>query len=90
MQIRYYQTAWNDIKNSPGWFGKLCLLALLNFIPVFGQIVTYGYLYGWAREMAWGTHRPMPTSIFANDDGKFWRRGWFLCVIAFVFGLIRH
>ena len=88
MQIRYYQTAWNDIKNSPGWFGKLCLLALLNFIPVFGQIVTYGYLYGWAREMAWGTHRPMPTSIFANDDGKFWRRGWFLCVIAFVFGLI--
>lgn len=88
MQIKYYQTAWNDIKNSPGWFGKLCLLALLNFIPIFGQIVTYGYLYGWAREMAWGTHRPMPASIFANDDGKFWRRGWFLFVIAFVFGLI--
>lgn len=88
MQIKYFQTAWNDLKNSPGWFGKMCLLALVNIIPVFGQIVTYGYLYGWAREIAWGAHQPLPSSIFANDDGKFWRRGWFLLVIAFVFSLI--
>ena len=88
MQIKYFQTAWNDLKNSPGWFGKMCLLALVNIIPVFGQIVTYGYLYGWAREIAWGAHQPLPSSIFANDDGKFWRRGWFLFVIAFVFSLI--
>ena len=85
MQIKYFQTAWNDLENSPGWFGKMCLLALVNIIPVFGQIVTYGYLYGWAREIAWGAHQPLPSSIFANDDGKFWRRGWFLFVIAFVF-----
>ena len=88
MQIKYFQTAWNDVKNSPGWFGKMCLLALVNFIPIFGSIVTYGYLYGWAREIAWGVHQPMPASIFSNDDGKFWRRGWFLFVIAFVFSLI--
>ena len=88
MQVKYFQTAWNDIKNSPGWFGKLCLLALLNFIPIFGQIVMLGYLYGWAREMAWGAHRPLPSSIFSNDDGKFWRRGWFLLVVGFVFQLV--
>lgn len=88
MQIKYFQTAWNDIKNSPGWFGKMCLLALVNLIPIFGSIVTFGYLYGWAREIAWGAHQPMPASIFANEDGKFWRRGWFLLVIAFVFSLI--
>lgn len=88
MQIKYFQTAWNDIKNSPGWFGKMCLLALVNFIPIFGQIVTYGYLYGWAREIAWGVHQPMKASIFSNEDGKFWRRGWFLFVIAFVFTLV--
>ena len=88
MQIKYFQTAWNDVKNSPGWFGKMCLLALVNFIPIFGSIVSYGYLYGWAREIAWGVHQPMPASIFSNDDGKFWRRGWFLFVIAFVFSLI--
>ena len=29
-QIQYFKSAWGDIKNSPGWFGKLCLLALIN------------------------------------------------------------
>lgn len=86
--IQYFNAAWGDIKNSPGWFGKLCLLALLNFIPIFGQIVTFGYLYGWAREIAWGTHEPMPTRIFANEDGKLYRRGWFVFVLVFVVGLI--
>ncbi len=88
MQIKYFQTSWNDIKNSPGWFGKMCLLALVGLIPIFGQIVLFGYLYGWAREIAWGTHQPMPSKIFGNDDGKFWRRGWFLLVISFVFQLV--
>ncbi len=87
MQIKYFQTAWNDIKNSPGWFGKLCLLALLNLIPIFGQMVTLGYLYGWAREISWGTHAPLPKRIFDNSDGKFWRRGWFALVIGIVFAI---
>ena len=86
--IQYYRSAWGDIKNSPGWFGKLCLLALLNFIPVFGQIVTFGYLYGWAREIAWGTHEPMPAHIFGNEDGKLYRRGWFILVLVFVATLV--
>lgn len=88
MQIKYFQTSWNDIKNSPGWFGKMCLLALVGLVPIFGQIVLYGYLYGWAREIAWGTHQPLPARIFGNDDGKFWRRGWFLLVVSFVFQLV--
>lgn len=87
-QIQYFRSAWGDIKNSPGWFGKLCLLALVNLIPIFGQIVTYGYLYGWAREIAWGTHEPMPARIFGNEDGKLYRRGWFILVLVFVFMLV--
>ena len=88
MNIQYFKSAWGDIKNSPGWFGKLCLLALVNFIPIFGQIVTFAYLYGWAREIAWGTHEPLPRKLFANEDGKFWRRGWFVFVLTFVFAII--
>ena len=88
MQVRYFDSAWNDIKNSPGWLGKLCLLALINFIPIFGQIVTMGYLYGWAREMAWGVHEPLPERIFGNEDGKLYRRGFFILVIGIVFSLI--
>ena len=88
MQIKYYQTAWNDIKNSKGWFGKLCLLALVGLIPIFGQIVIFGYLYGWARDVAWGVHEPMPAKIFGNEDGKLYRRGWFIFVLVFVFSLV--
>lgn len=88
MKIQYFRSAWEDIKHSPGWFGKLCLLALVNFIPVFGGIVTAGYLYGWAREIAWGAHEPMPARLFANEDGKFWRRGWCIFLLCFLFGLI--
>ena len=88
MQIKYYQTAWNDIKNSKGWFGKLCLLALVGLIPIFGQIVIFGYLYGWARDVAWGVHEPMPARIFGNEDGKLYRRGWFIFVLVFVFSLV--
>ena len=90
MTIQYFKSVWGDIKNSPGWFGKLCLLALLNFIPVFGQIVTFAYLYGWAREISWGTHEPLPQKVFSNEDGKFWRRGWFVFVLVFVFALIPY
>ena len=88
MQIKYFQTAWNDIKNSPGWFGKLCVLALVSFIPIFGQIVVYGYLYGWAREIAWGVHEPLPAKVFGNEDGKLYRRGWFILVLSFVLSLV--
>lgn len=90
MEMQYFKSVWGDIRNSPGWFGKLCLLSLLNLIPIFGQIVLFGYLFGWAREIAWGTHEPMPAKIFSNEDGKFWRRGWFALVISFVFMLIPY
>ena len=88
MQIQYFRTAWNDIKNSENWFGKLCLLALVGFIPIFGQMVTYGYLYGWAREIAWGVHAPLPAKIFGNEDGKLYRRGWFIFVLLLVLSLV--
>ena len=56
MQTGYFNAAWQDIKNSPGWFGKLVLLSLLSLIPIFGWLVVLGYLYGWARDIAWNVH----------------------------------
>lgn len=88
MEKGYYRAAWNDIKNSPGWFGKLCLLALVECIPVFGLIVNYGYQLTWAREIAWDLNKPMPGKIFGNEDGKLYRRGWFALVIAIVMAIV--
>lgn len=88
MQKGYYKAAWNDIKNSPNWFGKLCLLALVWLIPVFGAIVANGYLYGWARQIAWNQNKPMPAHIFGNEDGKLYRQGWFVLVIGIVMAIV--
>lgn len=88
MQSGYFATAWADIKNSPGWFGKLCLLALVSFIPIFGPIAVAGYLFGWARDMAWNIHKPLPEHIFGNEDGKQYSRGFFYYIITIVFFLI--
>lgn len=86
--IKYFSAAMNDIKHSPGWFGKACLLGLIAFIPIFGIIVLLGYLYGWAREMAWGVHEPLPARIFGNTDGKLYRRGFYLLVLNIVLAII--
>lgn len=88
MQAGYFKTAWSDVKNSGGWFGKILLLSLIAFIPIFGAIAIAGYLYGWARDIAWGMHGPMPKRIFGNEDGKLYSRGFFVLVIGFVFALL--
>lgn len=84
MQTGYFNAAWQDIKNSPGWFGKLVVLSLVSLIPIFGWLVVLGYLYGWARQIVWDVHSPMPQHIFGNEDGKLYSRGLFALVIGFV------
>lgn len=81
MQAGYFKTAWNDIKQSPGWMGKMFLLALVMLIPIFGPIVVYGYLYGWARDIAWGVQSPLPKRVFGNEDGKLYSRGFYILVL---------
>lgn len=85
---RYFRTAWGDIKGSKGWFGKICLLGLISFIPVFGQMTLYGYAYEWAHKAAWGVEGPMPKKIYGRPGSKMLRWGWFALVIAFVISLV--
>ena len=88
MQIKYFQTAWNDVKNSPGWFKNVLKLGLLDMIPILGTIVQNGFLYGWAREAAWNVRNPLPRTIFGNNDTRLWARGGLIFVLMFVLGLI--
>lgn len=88
MQEGYFKTSWSDIRNSPGWFGKVCLMGLLLFIPVFGPIVVYGYAFGWARDIAWDVHRPMPEKIFGNEDGQLYSRGFYAWLILLIVDVI--
>lgn len=88
MQKGYFAAAWGDITQSPGWVSKFARLGLLLLIPIFGVIVMYGYLYAWARDIAWNVHRPLPDHIFGNEDGRLYSRGFFVLVVAFVFSLV--
>ena len=70
MEKGYFSAAWGDITKSPGWFSKMLRMGLLCFIPIFGVLVVYGYLYGWARDIAWNVHRPMPEKSPLPKRGK--------------------
>lgn len=88
MNGRYFSTAWNDIKNSEGWIGKIFLLGLINFIPIFGQMTVYGYAFEWGHKAAWGMHTPLPKKIYGRKNSKMLRWGWFALVILFVCAVI--
>ena len=83
-QTGYFKTAWNDVKGSENWLGKMFLLGLIAFIPVFGPVVLLGYAFGWARDIAWGVHTPLPAHIFGNEDGLLYRRGLIVLAISVV------
>lgn len=83
----YFAASWGDLVKTPGWLGKMLRLGLVLLIPVFGSIVAAGYLYGWAREIAWGVHRPLPKRIFGNEDGQLYKRGFFVFLVGLVFSL---
>ncbi len=85
---RYFRTSYGDIKGSKGWFGKICLLGLIEFIPIFGQMTVYGYAWEWAHKAAWGVDTPMPKKIYSRPGSKMLRWGWFALVIAFLIALI--
>lgn len=85
---KYFRTSYGDIKGSKGWFGKICLLGLIEFIPIFGQMTVYGYAWEWAHKAAWGVDTPMPKKIYSRPGSKMLRWGWFALVIAFLIALI--
>lgn len=84
----YFGNAWRSIKTTKNLFGKLCLLALIQFVPILGQIVALGYFLGWAREAAWGMQTPLPAHVFGRDDPGFWARGAKAFAISLLYGLI--
>lgn len=88
MRIKYFETANQDFIKSPGWFKRLLIMGLLFFIPIFGFLVVYSYLYGWGREAAFGVRRPLPQRIFGNEDGQLYRRGGRILVVQIVYSLL--
>lgn len=85
----FFGNAWQSLASTRNLFGKLCLLALIQFIPILGQIVSLGYMLGWAREAAWKMETPLPPHVFGRDDDSFWARGALGFVVCILYGIIQ-
>ena len=81
MQTGYFSAAWNDVKSSQGWLGKMFLLGLIAFIPVFGGGAV-GLCVRLGSRHRMGRAYAMPARIFGNEDGLLYRRGLIVLAIA--------
>lgn len=75
--------AWADIKETPGYVGKLVVLGLIMCVPILNFVVL-GYLLHWAREVPFGGRTPMPAKYVTGKNFEF---GFYAFVIALVVGL---
>lgn len=84
----YFGNAWRSLASTRNIFGKLCLLTLVQLVPVLGQIVTLGYFLGWAREATWKMEAPLPAHVLGRDDSGFWSRGVKGFFVVILYGII--
>lgn len=76
--------AWADIKETPGYVGKLVILGLIMCVPILNFAVA-GYLLRWSREVPFGGRTPMPGSYVTGKNFEF---GFYAFVISLVVGLV--
>lgn len=57
--------AWEDVRQSKNWFGKIALMALIEFVPILNW-VNMGYARRWSRELIFGKIENMPQKIFGE------------------------
>ena len=51
-----FSSSWSMLTRDKGWLKPVCILALVGWVPIIGQIVVLGYAFEWARLTAWGVN----------------------------------
>ena len=85
---RFFGKAWASLRSTRNVFGKLCLLALLQFVPVVGQMILLGYALGWLRQAAWRREVPMAAHVCGRGDTDFWPRGAMAWCVQVLYALL--
>ena len=57
--------AWDDVRNTKGWFGKVCLMALIDIVPILNWVIQ-GFALRWSRQLSLGKVQGMPKKIFCK------------------------
>ena len=85
-ETKYFSHAWKLLTGNKGWFKVVLLLALCEFVPILGFLGVLGYLYEWARLVAWGAEAaPKQKNI---DIGGCVKGGWRVFVVMLGYGLV--
>ncbi|MBM6999023.1 DUF4013 domain-containing protein [bacterium] len=85
---RFVGRAWRDLAGTRSLFGKLCLLTLLQVVPVIGQMALLGCAMSWLREAAWGMRTPLPKHVLGAQTPGFWSRGAKAWVVIVLYAMI--
>lgn len=70
----YMDNAWEDLASDDNWWKAVLALGLMNCVPLIGQIAMFGYLFDWAKEVAWGMKTPLSRKL--NDIGRCFKYGF--------------
>ncbi|MBR5259212.1 MAG: DUF4013 domain-containing protein [Eggerthellaceae bacterium] len=76
--------AWQDVKNSPGWFSRTALLGVIQCVPIL-SFFALGYALNWAREVPFGGKTVMPQRIFTSANFEM---GFYSFLITIVFSIV--
>ncbi len=76
--------AWNDVKGTPGWFGKACLLSVIGIVPILNWVIA-GFLLRWSSKLSFGRREPMPRGVF-EDSAFTW--GFYNFVLTLLSGFV--
>ena len=85
--VNYFTESWRMLTNGDkSWILHVCILVLLQVIPLVGTIALLGYAYTWSNRTAWGmdtspTDRPI-------DISKIMMLGLITGVVVFVWSIV--
>lgn len=78
----YMDDAWEDLANDEGWWKAVLALGLMNCVPLVGQIMMFGYLFDWAKEVTWGMRTPISRNL--SDIGRCMKYGLLAIWVLFI------
>lgn len=76
--------AWADIRGTKRWFGKLLILALIDFIPILNWVIQ-GYALRWSRQLLLGKVEPMPKRTFCK---RAFANGAMYFLVSLIVGIV--
>lgn len=83
---RIFSRSWKLMTSESGWFKPLLIMAVAVLVPVAGALGAMGYVYEWARLLAWGADSaPKRKDVHV---GGLIGAGWRVFLVALVWMLV--